>query len=188
MSETGRSCAEETTTFKLTGDNEWQSRCVCRLLYKYIDIFNTTRQIETYISIGRQEEVVIAIIMCVIKPSALLAIRITVEHNDGTGCYCLFSSLAFAMLLFTPKPIFRTVTHIFFARITATTTITIISRAKWKQAVNNFGILFGVAEFRAYLYFHLNLTFQFRHIVAISLFNLISLRSQFQLAGECAFV
>lgn len=63
--------------------------------------------------IGRQGEVVIAIIMCVIKPSALLAIRITVEHDDGTGCAPIVCTLglSFAMVLFTPKPIFRSVTH-----------------------------------------------------------------------------
>lgn len=53
-----------------------------------------------------QGEVVIAtIIMCIIRPSTLLAIRIAAKHDDGTVVVIIVCSAR--MLLFGPKPIFR---------------------------------------------------------------------------------
>lgn len=70
---------------------------------------------------GCVKEVVIAIIMCVIKPSALLAIRITLEHVDGIGCYCMCSgSFGYTMIFHAPQSLFsdllRTFTHRHFSQ------------------------------------------------------------------------
>lgn len=104
---------------------------------------------------GCVKEVVIAIIMCVIKPSALLAIRITLEHVDGIGCYCMCSgSFGYTMIFHAPQSLFsdllRTFTHRHFSQ---------------KKTLKHFGI--WLKRVQTYLYFHSNLTFQFRRIGGI---------------------
>lgn len=47
--------------------------------------------------------IIIIIIMCIIRPSTLLAIRIAAKHDDGTVVIVCLAR----MLLFTPKLIFR---------------------------------------------------------------------------------
>lgn len=90
-------------------------------------------------------DVLIAIIMCVIKPSALLAIRMAAEHGWWHCCYCLLSSYGFVhpAAHFPTCNLLRTIQHRYVRRI-------------W--------------QVQAYLYFRSNLTFQFRHIVSFSYF------------------
>lgn len=67
------------------------------LILRYINVSVRCLQGKVVIAI------IIIIIMCIIRPSTLLAIRIAAKHDDGTVVIVCLAR----MLLFTPKLIFR---------------------------------------------------------------------------------
>lgn len=119
--------------------------------------------------IGRQGEVVIAIIMCVIKPSALLAIRITVEHDDGTGCAPIVCTLGIVIRygFIHPEAYFP----ICYSQMSHAHTTPTTSRSRLGKLVGYFLRVRVSASSGLICIFVWNLTFQFRHIVVIFLLS-----------------
>lgn len=119
--------------------------------------------------IGRQGEVVIAIIMCVIKPSALLAIRITVEHDDGTGCAPIVCALGIVICygFIHPEAYFP----ICYSQMSHAHTTPTTSRSRLGKLVGYFLRVRVSASSGLICIFVWNLTFQFRHIVVIFLLS-----------------
>lgn len=101
-------------------EREMFSRCVC--VYARVRLWSAGRSCDCYYYY-----------VCVIKPSPLLAIRITLEQSMmmGSGCYCLFfGSLTTTIFHSTPpKPIFpicyATIPHIHTSTFCKTSNISV---------------------------------------------------------------
>lgn len=127
---------------------------------------------------GPLNEALIAVIMCVIKPSALLAIRITLDHVDGIGSYsyCVRMCARARSGLFTDTLWFFIHPKAYFPIYYAHSHIDILFFSKY------FGI--WLKRVQTYLYFHSNLTFQFRRIGGIFISYIVC--ASFFCASHCS--